>query len=582
MSMKLVEKTILSNSDIKKIKLSEKEQVIEANGQIYQPIVGYEVPIWRLNERNLNNRVYTEALGQKVLNENKVTLALADHPKDDGSVRDIVAVGKNPKIKNGVLWAEAYFVDEAFANKVNKIVELGGKIGLSSSAYGDLDEDNNVRVDGFELERYFDFVLDPSYQVFISPDNKPISQEAVDSSVVPGRMEKPLKKKDEDEDEEDEEEVVVEEKASAKTGKCPACGSKYLIATGYCVRCKTKIKKPSTKESTVTIYNKEDNYKEKSIMDDKLAKLNESAFRLNIKKLIEEAESTEGLIERRNAFESILGYLDDGLLEDVQESLTEKILAINSEIEKLAVENPASEVLEEKLAEITRLEQELTEAKKATQFSEAKFKALEQKYETAQNTVEALKEKIETVSYEKKIQEAKGNNRVPASDYSALLKEYNALLGKSNLTEEEVEGEEPETEEEINEEVAKKEEKITLTPEQRQAIREKILARHKTEKKVSSSKKTVKEDDLDFRNDKEIIAFFEERVEEDSRYESFREEILNCKTIQEAQIKAMKLDLDSVGVKKEKKYITESIRESRKLQHQDDLAIDRCKPKNWF
>lgn len=35
----------------------------------------------------------------------------------------------------------------------------------------------------------------------------------------------------------DEEEIV-----EADTKKCPDCGSKYLVATGYCVKCKKKVK----------------------------------------------------------------------------------------------------------------------------------------------------------------------------------------------------------------------------------------------------------------------------------------------------------------------------------------------------
>jgi len=37
---------------------------------------------------------------------------------------------------------------------------------------------------------------------------------------------------------------MYEKKASTKTAKCPECGSKYLVATGYCVSCKKKVAEP--------------------------------------------------------------------------------------------------------------------------------------------------------------------------------------------------------------------------------------------------------------------------------------------------------------------------------------------------
>lgn len=39
-------------------------------------------------------------------------------------------------------------------------------------------------------------------------------------------------------------------KEKGKTAKCPDCGNKYLVKTGYCLTCKKKVKK---KESTDTV-----------------------------------------------------------------------------------------------------------------------------------------------------------------------------------------------------------------------------------------------------------------------------------------------------------------------------------------
>ena len=41
---------------------------------------------------------------------------------------------------------------------------------------------------------------------------------------------------------------IIREKASSKTAKCPTCGNKYLVATGYCLTCKKKVKGAKKKD----------------------------------------------------------------------------------------------------------------------------------------------------------------------------------------------------------------------------------------------------------------------------------------------------------------------------------------------
>ncbi len=121
---------------IRKLNLNESEKIVEANGKKFNVREGYEVPVWRLDKKNLNNRVYSRSLGEKVCKEfgNLVTVNLADHPEgdDDGSVKDIVGVSKNPHIRDGILYVDAYPVDEACAAKLERMVELGAGRGVSS------------------------------------------------------------------------------------------------------------------------------------------------------------------------------------------------------------------------------------------------------------------------------------------------------------------------------------------------------------------------------------------------------------------------------------------------------------------
>lgn len=58
----------------------------------------------------------------------------------------------------------------------------------------------------------------------------------------------PLKRRDYE-----QEGAVYQEKASKKTAKCPNCGNKYLVATGYCLTCKKKVGKTEKKKESFTL-----------------------------------------------------------------------------------------------------------------------------------------------------------------------------------------------------------------------------------------------------------------------------------------------------------------------------------------
>lgn len=168
----------------------ESKMMVESNGKSFEVTGAYEVPVWRLDEENLNGRKYPTAVAKKVIQENRVTISLKNHPEDgkDGSVDDIVAVGKNPRIRvdeatgKSVLWVECYFVDEDFQRKVEKVRKLGSGIGLSSCALGELDDTGSVLAESFVLERYFDFVISPSYGVFVDDKAKPLTMETKQES----------------------------------------------------------------------------------------------------------------------------------------------------------------------------------------------------------------------------------------------------------------------------------------------------------------------------------------------------------------------------------------------------------------
>jgi len=155
----------------KKLPLQESNRIIENNGLKLDVLLAVEVPVWKLDKENLNGRVYPYAIGQKVVDDNLTTVNLKDHPEDEGSVDNIIAISNNPHIRDGILYVDSYYVDEEFAKKMSNILKLKGQLGVSSSVFADMDDDGYIKIDGFELERYWDQVLNPSYQVYVSNES---------------------------------------------------------------------------------------------------------------------------------------------------------------------------------------------------------------------------------------------------------------------------------------------------------------------------------------------------------------------------------------------------------------------------
>lgn len=130
-----------------------------------------KVPVWRLDIENLNGRIYTTSLAERIVNENAITNVLRNHLDDfEAEIADIKAIAKNPVIEDGIMKVDIHLVDENFAKLIENIVDAGGKVGLSSVGYGYLNEDKEI--EEYTLVRYADFVINPSALVFIEQEEK--------------------------------------------------------------------------------------------------------------------------------------------------------------------------------------------------------------------------------------------------------------------------------------------------------------------------------------------------------------------------------------------------------------------------
>lgn len=135
----------------------------------------WRVPISRYDWKNANGRVYEKKLWDRVIKEQieayQGNVGLADHPGDDaeGAFKEASVVWLNMGLdeSNKLVWAECVFVGE-HGHKAEEIMEVGGRVGFSSSGFGELSESDRstVRWDTYQLERPADIVLNPSQHVF--------------------------------------------------------------------------------------------------------------------------------------------------------------------------------------------------------------------------------------------------------------------------------------------------------------------------------------------------------------------------------------------------------------------------------
>ncbi len=153
----------------------------------------WRFPVSRYDWKNANGRVYEKRLWQRVIDEQKDSwqgnVGLADHPLDeeDGSFRNVAIVWLNMGLNESekLVWAEGIFVGQ-YGTLAEEVMEAGGRVGFSSSGFGELDEsdDSTVRWDTYMLERASDLVLNPSQKVYGRKENKITPSNIVKESVI--------------------------------------------------------------------------------------------------------------------------------------------------------------------------------------------------------------------------------------------------------------------------------------------------------------------------------------------------------------------------------------------------------------
>lgn len=139
----------------------------------------FKFPVSKVNTKedpNLNGRVYNDQLWENVINKQqsvwKGGCGLADHPEGEGSFKDQAIVWLDAMKEGKTVYGIGTFIGE-YGRMAEDIIDVGGRIGFSSSGFGEFLEDSvTVNPDTYEIERLADLVLDPSQQVYGSSDNE--------------------------------------------------------------------------------------------------------------------------------------------------------------------------------------------------------------------------------------------------------------------------------------------------------------------------------------------------------------------------------------------------------------------------
>ena len=169
-------KKILTESKLDEVTQNNILKGLQEVGANVDEVELWQFPVSRVNtpdEPNLNGRVYNRQLWENVINKQRDVwqygTGLANHPDDDED---------GDFMKQSILWLDGFIGDDGIVYGIGtfigeggilarQIISLGGRVGFSTSGYGDFLKDKiTVDPDGYEIDRFADLVLNPSQGVY--------------------------------------------------------------------------------------------------------------------------------------------------------------------------------------------------------------------------------------------------------------------------------------------------------------------------------------------------------------------------------------------------------------------------------
>lgn len=412
-------------SETEKQVLSKVVNKLKENGITNGPKL-YKFPVARINDAdhpNLNGRVYTRELWDNVINKQqdnwKGLCGLSDHPEGDdpGQFKQSSIVWLDMMIDdlNKIVWAIGSFVGQ-YGHLAQEIIEAGGRIGFSSSGFGELMMDGKtVNPDTYQIERVADIVLNPSQGVYgdVTDEQHPnieyTSQKAIVAEAI---KEIPNNKLSEN--------IAVE--TSAPQAKEPLSAIlKEKENTNLELNSVVPETNGENKEMAENVENK------KALV---LSEAEEKKLKKYIKQFLTESNDIHNPIDRLKELDEIMEMVESGEIHDLKEDVEKELIAERARLEEMVKDaqsiqdefGVSAKVFAENAKKVAQvadaLEEENNNLKENAQKAEKESTLLTEQTHDFETLCAALTERVQTLFTENK--KLKKENNVLTVENAAL------------------------------------------------------------------------------------------------------------------------------------------------------------------
>ena len=429
-------------SETEKQVLSKVVNKLKENGITNGPKL-YKFPVARINDAdhpNLNGRVYTRELWDNVINKQqdnwKGLCGLSDHPEGDdpGQFKQSSIVWLDMMIDdlNKIVWAIGSFVGQ-YGHLAQEIIEAGGRIGFSSSGFGELMMDGKtVNPDTYQIERVADIVLNPSQGVYgdVTDEQHPNIEYTSQKAVVAEAIKEIPNNK------------LVENAAV----EVPAPQAKEPLSAILKEKENTNLEINSVVPET-NGENKEmaENVENKKALV--LSEAEEKKLKKYIKQFLTESNDIHNPIDRLKELDEIMEMVESGEIHDLKEDVEKELVAERARLEEMVKDaqsiqdefGVSAKVFAENAKKVAQvadaLEEENNNLKENAQKAEKESTLLTEQTHDFETLCAALTERVQTLFTENK-KLKKENNALTvenaalkdkASKVTCLMKEATGL-----------------------------------------------------------------------------------------------------------------------------------------------------------
>ena len=406
----------------------------------------WKLPIGKYGNVNGNKRIYTKKLWENVRDRQHSTwkgfCGLCDHPEKDndpGEFKNQAVIWHDMEVpeSGGTVFGYGSFVGP-YGHLAQEILEHGGRVGTSSSGFGDVDKyTKEVDPETYIIERLADLVLNPSQGTFGTGDCSHSAGEFMNDVHRAATIEfgkQPVREQVENNEGVSKimKDNALKHDAAANQNQTqtPAADS---AGSGAAANVSAPTQDGNNNNNTMR---ESMEHTDKAV--NKLTKIEEKAFRKYVETFMNAADKINNPIQRLNECMDILNCFDEGNCPDLRESLEKKLLEEKDQLESLVekvVKTEADfgmnitqfrEAAERNTAQGILLNEQVLDYKQLCESLQARNKQLSEDFIKLQKTIK-IKDKLT----EKKLLEV-NKEVVGTTSQAEELKEKNRKLSERN------------------------------------------------------------------------------------------------------------------------------------------------------